>query len=158
MGQDTWSRDVDWRKTKEGSDQVVGVGKGNGTGIGRVHGPTLPTPSDITLAHELVDTQKAEERAYKHAKNKKETKEMVEDLVGPKLVGREGMLEKKALKRDGDRAFRERGDEGLEVDEATLMGGGDSFRAMWVLSMCHLVAHFSLVLQDCAKGHGEEKV
>ena len=53
-------------------------------------------------------------------------------MVGPKPVGREGMLEKKAVRRESDRAFREKGDEGLEVDEGTLMGGGDNFQAMWV--------------------------
>jgi len=49
-------------------------------------------------------------------------------MVGPKEVGREGMLEKKRVQREGDRAFREKGDEGLELDESTLMGGGDSFK------------------------------
>jgi hypothetical protein len=57
-------------------------------------------------------------------KNKKDTRDRIEDLVGPKPVGREGMLEKKALKREGDRAFREKGDEGLEVDEANFDGWG----------------------------------
>jgi hypothetical protein len=131
VGKDTWSSDVDWKRGREEGDD--GVGTGNGSGGGKVHGPALPTSSDIILARELVDSQKAEERAYKHGKHKKETKERIEDLVGPKPVGREGMLEKKALKREGDRAFREKGDEGLEVDERTLMGGGDSFKAMWVM-------------------------
>lgn len=122
---------MDW-KSGEGDDRV---GSGNGSGTGKVHGPTLPTSSDITLARELVDSQREEERAYKHSKNKKETKDRIEELVGPKPVGREGMLEKKVLKREGDRAFREKGDEGLEVDDRTLMGGGDSFQAMWVLKI-----------------------
>ena len=131
VGKDTWGRDADWTKRarEEGGD---GAGVGNGSRSGKVHGPLLPTAADMTLARELVDAQRAEERVYKHAKNKKETRDMIEDLVGPKPVGRESMLEKKALKRDGDRAFREKGDEGLEVDEGTLMGGGDSFQAMWV--------------------------
>ena len=128
VGKDTWNRDVDWKSGKGEGDDGVG-----GSGGGKVRGPTLPTPSDITLARELADSQREEERSYKHAKNKKETKDRIEELVGPKPVGREGMLEKKALKREGDRAFREKGDEGLEVDDRTLMGGGDSFQAMWVL-------------------------
>jgi len=50
-------------------------------------------------------------------------------MVGPKEVGREGMLEKKRARREGDRAFREKGDDGfVEADEKTLLGGGDSFR------------------------------
>ena len=42
------------------------------------------------------------------------------------------MLEKKKARREADRSFRERGDEGLELDEDTLMGGGDSFKAQCV--------------------------
>jgi len=49
-------------------------------------------------------------------------------MVGPKEVGRDAMLEKKRARRDGDRAFREKGDDGFEADERTLLGGGDSFR------------------------------
>ena len=41
------------------------------------------------------------------------------------------MLEKKKLKRENDRDFRERGDEGLEINESTLMGEGDSFKAQY---------------------------
>jgi hypothetical protein len=134
------------------------VGAGNGSGSGKVHGPTLPTSADITLARELVDSQRASEKAYKHAKNKKDTKDRVEELVGPKPVGREGMLEKKALKRESDRAFREKGDEGLEVDEGTLMGGGDSFQAMWVCVLAAPVARLTLALQDCEEGYDEEEV
>lgn len=42
------------------------------------------------------------------------------------------MLEKKRMQRENNRAFGERGDEGLELDESTLMGGGDSFQAQYV--------------------------
>lgn len=38
------------------------------------------------------------------------------------------MLEKKRARRENDKAFREKGDEGLEADESTLLGGGDSFK------------------------------
>ena len=51
--------------------------------------------------------------------------------MGPREVGREGVLEKKRARREADRAFREDkegGGAGWEVDEGTLMGGGDSFR------------------------------
>jgi hypothetical protein len=50
---DTWSRDVDWKQGMAEGDNI-----GNGSGSGKVHGPTLPTLSDITLARELVDSQK----------------------------------------------------------------------------------------------------
>jgi hypothetical protein len=93
----------------------------------------MPTASDLTLARELTAEQRDEERAYKRKRDKLEAKERIEDMVGPKPVGREAMLEKKRAKREGDRSFRERGDEGLEVDESTLLGGGDSFRDQCVL-------------------------
>ncbi|KAF9055685.1 hypothetical protein BJ165DRAFT_1521679 [Panaeolus papilionaceus] len=95
----------------------------------RLQGPTLPSASDLTLARELQAEQREEERSYRRKKEKSETKERIEELVGPKPVGREGMLEKKRMQRENNRAFGERGDEGLELDESTLMGGGDSFQA-----------------------------
>jgi hypothetical protein len=52
--------------------------------------------------------------------------------IAPREVGREGMLEKKRARRDADRDFRDKGDDGLEADESTLLGGGDSFKAQCV--------------------------
>lgn len=98
------------------------------SGSGRVKGPTLPSASDLTLAREMNAEQQDEMRAYKRRREKVEAKKRVEDAVGPKEVGREGMLEKKRAKRENDRAFRDRGDDGLELDESTLLGGGDSFK------------------------------
>ncbi|KAG6836554.1 hypothetical protein H0H93_006861 [Arthromyces matolae] len=95
---------------------------------GRMQGPTLPSASDLALSRELAAEQAQEERSYKRKRDKLEAKDRVEDMVGPKEVGREGMLEKKRAKREADRSFRDRGDEGLEADESTLLGGGDSFR------------------------------
>ena len=61
--------------------------------------------------------------------------------MGPKEADREGMLEKKRARREGNRAFREKGDDGYEADESTLLGGasGDSFQH-WV---------FCVFLRDC---------
>ncbi|GLB43683.1 hypothetical protein LshimejAT787_1401950 [Lyophyllum shimeji] len=98
------------------------------TGWGRIQGPTLPTASDLALSREMAAEQREEERAYKRKRDKLEAKERIEDMVGPREVGREGMLEKKRARRDADRSFREKGDEGFEVDESTLLGGGDSFK------------------------------
>ncbi|KAK2462871.1 hypothetical protein APHAL10511_005069 [Amanita phalloides] len=95
---------------------------------GRVVGPTLPTPADLVHARELESEFKEEERKHKRKREKLEAKERIEDMVGPKEVGREGMLEKKRAKREQDRTFREKGDEGFEADESTLMGGGDGFK------------------------------
>jgi hypothetical protein len=95
----------------------------------RIQGPTLPTPSDMILAREAASDLALAERDYTRKRDKQAAKERVEDMVGPKEVGKEGMLEKKRAKREGDRSFRERGDDGfVEADEGTLMGGGDSFK------------------------------
>ncbi|KAG9222135.1 hypothetical protein CCMSSC00406_0009586 [Pleurotus cornucopiae] len=99
------------------------------SGSGKLQGPTLPSSSDLALARELEAENRDEERKHKRKRDKMEAKDRIEDMVGPKEVGREGMLEKKRAKRDNDRAFREKGEDGLEADETTLMGGGDSFRA-----------------------------
>ncbi|THU83746.1 hypothetical protein K435DRAFT_688969 [Dendrothele bispora CBS 962.96] len=104
-------------------------GGGGGSSSGRMQGPTLPSSADMQLAKEYATEMQEEERKLKRKRDRKEEKERVEDMVGPKEVGREGMLEKKRARRENDKAFRERGDEGLELDESTLMGGGDSFKA-----------------------------
>ncbi|KAG1783341.1 hypothetical protein EV702DRAFT_1061391 [Suillus placidus] len=94
----------------------------------RVHGPTLPSASDRVLAQEAASEYRAAERNMKRKRDRTEAKERTEDMVGPKEVGKEGMLEKKRARRENDRAFREKGDDGFEADESTLLGGGDSFR------------------------------
>lgn len=105
----------------------------------RVLGPTLPSQSDLILAKEDEAEKLAAERKYKRKRDRLDEKDRVEDMVGPKEVGREGMMEKKRAKRDNDKAFREKGDDGfVEADEKTLLGGGDSFRERFVL-MRHLV-------------------
>jgi hypothetical protein len=111
------------------------------SGPSRLQGPTLPSAADLTMAAELDKEQEAELRAYKRKREKLEAKERVEDMVGPKPVGREAMLEKKRARRENDKAFREKGDEGLEVDEDTLLGGGDSFQAQLVVMI--LLGHVS---------------
>ncbi|KAH9932418.1 hypothetical protein B0H21DRAFT_780991 [Amylocystis lapponica] len=98
------------------------------SGSRRLQGPTLPSQSDLTLVRETAEEERAAERSAQRRRDRREGKERVEEIVGPKEVGREGMLEKKRAQRENDRVFRERGDEGLEVDESTLMGGGDSFK------------------------------
>jgi hypothetical protein len=101
----------------------------------RVQGPTLPTQADRILTQEAAEEQAAAEREYQRKRDRAEARERLEDTVGPREVGRERMLEKKRERREGDRAFRERGDQGLEMDEGTLMGGGDSFKAQWVFQL-----------------------
>lgn len=94
----------------------------------RVHGPTLPSASDRVLAQEAASEYQAVEHNMKRKRDRAEAKERIEDAVGPKEVGKEGMLEKKRARREADSAFREKGDDGFEADESTLLGGGDSFR------------------------------
>ncbi|KAF8899363.1 hypothetical protein BD779DRAFT_1488411 [Infundibulicybe gibba] len=97
-------------------------------GGGKVQGPSMPSASDLALAREMTSENYQTERSYKRKREKAEDRERIEDLVGPREVGREGMLEKKRMKRDGDRAFREKGDDGFEADESTLLGTGSSFK------------------------------
>lgn len=100
---------------------------------GRVHGPTLPSASDLVLAREVASEYQAAEQGYKRKRDRAEAKDQLEDMVGPKPVGREGMLEKKRARRENDKAFREKGDDGFEADESTLLGGGDSFKDQWAI-------------------------
>ncbi|KAG9094504.1 hypothetical protein FS749_012324 [Ceratobasidium sp. UAMH 11750] len=94
-------------------------------------GPSLPSSSDRTLEREAaIENAKSERRTAN-----KRTRERLEDEdggIGPKQVGREGMMEKKRARREDDRAMRDRKEDGgLEVREDVLMGAGssDSFQA-----------------------------
>ncbi|EEB87203.1 hypothetical protein MPER_15546, partial [Moniliophthora perniciosa FA553] len=75
---------------------------GNRAGSGRMQGPTLPSTADMQLARETAAEQAEEERRYKRKRDRKEERDKIEDMVGPKEVGREGMLEKKRAKREND--------------------------------------------------------
>ncbi|KAJ7492203.1 hypothetical protein FB451DRAFT_1217365 [Mycena latifolia] len=95
---------------------------------GRIQGPTLPSSSDLVYARELARETQEEDRSLKRKRDKAEAKERIEEMVGPREVGREGALEKKRARREADRTFRDKGDDGFEADESVLLGGGDSFR------------------------------
>ncbi|KAH8094665.1 hypothetical protein BXZ70DRAFT_947036 [Cristinia sonorae] len=95
----------------------------------RMLGPALPSGSDLTLLRESQEERQKADKDLKRKRDKRDERDRLEEMVGPKPVGKEGMLEKKRAKREADKSFRERGDEGLELDEDTLMGGGDSFKA-----------------------------
>lgn len=111
--------------------RASGLSNNSGNGS-RVLGPTLPSASDRVLAQEATSEYRAAERDLKRKRDRTEAKERIEDMVGPKEVGKEGMLEKKRARREDDRAFREKGDDGFEADESTLLGSGDSFRDQYV--------------------------
>ena len=120
----------------------------------RVQGPSLPPQADRVLAREAAEERAAAERDYQRKRDRAEAWERIEDVVGPREVGRERVLEKKRERREGDRAFRERGDEGLEVDEGTLLGGGSSFKAEWVFPSSirsgSLLTH-TMIAQNCSQ-------
>ena len=99
-------------------------------GSSRVIGPTLPSSSDRILLREAQEEARYTERNHERKRARQEDKERIEDLVGSKEQGREGMLEKKKMRREVDRAARDAKDDTLgEYDDSTLMGGGDSFQA-----------------------------
>ncbi|KAH7334637.1 hypothetical protein B0J17DRAFT_617691 [Rhizoctonia solani] len=98
---------------------------------GRTLGPSLPSASDLTLQQEeAVEAARGERRAAN-----KRARERLDDEdggIGPKAVGREGLMEKKRARREEDNAMRNRKEDGgLEMSEDVLMGAGssDSFKA-----------------------------
>ncbi|KIJ93138.1 hypothetical protein K443DRAFT_684784, partial [Laccaria amethystina LaAM-08-1] len=107
-----------WLKNEKGKHFDGLSGERARSGSRRVKGPTLPSASDLTLGREMNAEQQLDMRAHKRKREKAEGKERVEDAVGPKEVRRE----------ENGRPFREGGDDGLELDESTLLGGGDSFK------------------------------
>jgi hypothetical protein len=97
----------------------------------RAVGPTMPSSADRQLAAEYAEEQAAKERKAARHKDRVETRERIEEMVGPKESGREGMLEKKKVQRENAKSHRDAKDEGgLELDDDVLMGGSDSFKAM----------------------------
>ena len=97
----------------------------------RVIGPSLPSSSgDRQLKRELDEEEAEKDRRANRKRQRVEEKDRIEDMVGPKAVGREAMLEKKRARREGDKSFREKSPGG-EVPDDVLMGG-DSFQARFV--------------------------
>ena len=122
-------------KASEGDGISNAVSSSERRGGGRVMGPTMPSRDDLIIARESAADLRAAETSYKRKRERNEDKERVNDLVGPKETGREGMLEKKKVKRESDRAVRDAKDDPLgDFDDSTLMGGGDSFQARQVIS------------------------
>jgi hypothetical protein len=96
----------------------------------KVLGPSLPSSSDMQLAKEYVDEAAARAKQSVRRHERADMRDKIDEMVGPKEVGREGMLEKKRANRDSDQAHRNAKDEaGLEVSDDVLIGGGDSFQA-----------------------------
>lgn len=104
-----------------------------------VQGPALPDTADgpsksavdRQYDRELLEERQQRERQGSRKRARQEEADRIEDMVGPKAVGREGMQEKKRARRENDRAFREKDTE-LDIDADDLMGG-DSFKARQVM-------------------------
>lgn len=117
------------RAVREEAESSRLAGTPSSSNSKRVLGPTLPSRADHVLAEEEAEEQRASELQRKRKRERAEDKDRLEDMVGPKEMGKAGMLEKKRVKREKDKSFRERGDDGfMEADDNTLMGGGDSFK------------------------------
>ena len=81
---------------------MYGVGNAVGTSTTsgndrskHVQGPTLPSQANHILAWEAAEEQAAAEQGYQQKCDKVEAWEHIEDMVGPREVGCEQMLEKK---------------------------------------------------------------
>lgn len=95
----------------------------------RILGPSLPSGSDRQLIREEGEDIAHAERHAKRKREKMEDKERLEDMLGPREVGRERMLEVKRAKRESDSAYQEKKEDGgIEVSDDVLMGSGDSFK------------------------------
>ncbi|OCB86227.1 hypothetical protein A7U60_g6817 [Sanghuangporus baumii] len=120
-------------KDPEDTDTIANVpttSHGSRGESSRMIGPTLPSASDRVLSREAQEEAQSAERNYERRRARQEDKNRTEEIVGPKEQGREGMLEKKKMRREADRAARDAKDDTLgEYDDSTLMGGGDSFQA-----------------------------
>ncbi|ORX37853.1 hypothetical protein BD324DRAFT_402906 [Kockovaella imperatae] len=103
-------------------------------------GPTLPTGADRQLAKEA----ESEYRKSEYKAKMKQGYERADEMV-PKSIGKEGKMAEKRATNAVNREFREKEVGGLEVDEGTLMGGGDSSFAA------------ALRARDAAKNRREDK-
>ena len=132
-----------------------------------VHGPSLPGSNDRTGAgsdtqyeKELMEDRKRVEGIMSRKRAREEENDRLEDLVGPRAVGREKMQENKKARRENDRAFREK-DAEPDIDADTLMGG-DSFQARYVFVYSYGVSldgslHGRLAQRDAARKRFDEK-
>jgi len=111
----------------------------------RVAGPALPSASDWTVQMEEVKEAEDRDRKHKRKRERQEDRDRIEDMVGPKETGREGILEKKRARREEDRKVKaEKEDAGVELRDDDLYGGADSFQAR-------------LAQRDAARRRFEEK-
>ncbi|PKS11537.1 hypothetical protein jhhlp_003302 [Lomentospora prolificans] len=123
------------RRTNDGSDSDSDIGPALPPSYRSEMRHTAATPhlEDLKLRDELVAEDAAQDRsdriaAIRHARklDRRDQKERLEELVPRADPGsRERQLEKKRETNEKMREFREKSPGAGEVDEGTLMGGGD---------------------------------
>lgn len=121
-----------------------------------IQGPFLPgrsgPSSDRQFDRELDAERLDRERRASRKRAREEDNEHVEDVIGPKAVGREGALEAKRAKRENDRAFREREAEDDFGDDFLM--GGDSFKSRCIHKVKY-VCNADVLLQARSTGRRE---
>lgn len=124
----------DLRLAREGVSEATrrSIASASGDPSNRpVQGPSLPGPSgpssDRQYDQELDAERLDRERRASRKRAREDENERIEDVIGPKSVGREGALEAKRARRENDRAFREREVEDDFGDDFLI--GSDSFKS-----------------------------
>jgi hypothetical protein len=92
--------------------------------------PALPTLSDRQLAREADADSERRERTATRKAERKSAYDKAEDLV-PRATGREGKMAERRAANEENKKFREKDTE-VELDEGTLMGDSDPFKAAYV--------------------------
>jgi len=112
-------------------------GSSGSTPAKRSYGPSMPSPADAHFYAEEAAEATAAQASLSRKRARAEERDRLDDALGVSksdLVGKEGQLERKRARAEGDRAFRNaRSDDtgGLDIQEDILMGSSaaDSFRA-----------------------------
>ena len=98
---------------------------------GRTIGPAMPSSMAFSANHadrQLALEEQREEAARERKAERNKAYGRAEELV-PKTGGREGKLEERRATNAENRMYREKDPSaGIELDEATLMGGGNEFQ------------------------------
>lgn len=98
--------------------------------IGPAIGPVMPNSMAFSANHtdrQLALEAEREDAARRRKAERQTQLSRAEELV-PKSGGREGKMEERRANNAVNREFREKDQSaGMELDEGTLLGGGDSF-------------------------------
>jgi hypothetical protein len=124
----------DLRLAREGVNEATRGSMANTSGASSnrpVQGPLPPGRSGLSSDRQYdweLDAERLDrERRASRKRAREEESERIEDVIGPKAVGREGALEAKRARRENDRECREREAEDDFGDDFLM--GGDSFKS-----------------------------